>query len=416
MNRKEKRWLCPSCPQTSARHGNLKIHIKRKHNGIGCPIQAGAKSIPSPDTSRFVPNAMNFVEHNNYHDTSSPSYQRHDAYGDPNKEVEPVYTKESQNRDPWYNLLHDIRKYQEFLREWVEIQDLIRRKSPSPQQPITMNDVLMLQWLASFSRPNISQDFKPDISQDFKPDISQDFKPDISQDFKPDISQDSTNIATNDNDVPLGFETNNAHLPIGFRVLSCNRCLADNWFEYVFSRIETVALTKVIHLCDLEVIASKDEDEPRNSPILIEEEQNHLMVKLRRAVDFLASMYEEEEGADLPLQVEELHNPQLLQRMQNTKLPIFKLWILTEDCIDLRTIDHDNTTGIERGMHWVYRAIKKEAIPKKIIKINRSELANFLNIAKATFGIFAVKSMDGTIRYFLMHIVFRRYDSWRQQQ
>ena len=95
----------------------------------------------------------------------------------------------------------------------------------------------------------------------------------------------STNIATNNNDVPL---ENNCHLPIGFRVLSCNRCLADNWFEYVFSSIETVALTKVIHLCDLEVVASKDDDEPRNSPILIKEEQNTLMVHLRRAVNFLS--------------------------------------------------------------------------------------------------------------------------------
>jgi hypothetical protein len=82
----------------------------------------------------------------------------------------------------------------------------------------------------------------------------------------------------------------------------------------------------------------------------------------------------------------------------------------------LGNIDHKNTTCIENGEHWFYRAIKKEAIPKKIIKISRSELTDFLNIAKATFGIFVVKSMDGTKRYFLMHIVFRRYDSWRQQQ
>ena len=209
---------------------------------------------------------------------------------------------------------------------------------------------------------------------------------------------------------------NNSHLPIGFRVLSCNRCLADNWFEYVFSSIETVALTKVIHLCDLEVVASKDDDEPRNSPILIEEEQNTLMVHLRRAVDFLASLDEEEGdlgaevGADLSLQVQELQNYQdVLPYAQNTKLPIFKLWINEEDYINLGNIDHKNTTSIENGEHWVYRAIKKEAIPKKIIKISRGELTDFLNIAKATFGIFVVKSMDGTKRYFLMHLLFGRY-------
>ena len=389
MNRKEKKWLCPSCPQTSARHGNLKVHIKRKHNGIGCPIHAGAKSITNPDTSGFVPNTMNFVEHNNNHNTLSPSYQHHEAYYNPNKEVGAVHIKESENRDPWDNLLHDMRKYHEILREWVELQDLVRRKSPRPQQPITMNDVVMLQCILSFSKPNVPQNFKPNVPQN------------------------STNIATNNNDVPL---ENNCHLPIGFRVLSCNRCLADNWFEYVFSSIETVALTKVIHLCDLEVVASKDDDEPRNSPILIKEEQNTLMVHLRRAVNFLASLDEEEGelgaevGADVSLQVQELQKYQdVLPYAQNTKLPIFKLWINEEDYINLGNIDHKNTTSIENGEHWVYRAIKKEAIPKKIIKISRGELTDFLNIAKATFGIFVVKSMDGTKRYFLMHLLFGRY-------
>jgi hypothetical protein len=90
-------------------------------------------------------------------------------------------------------------------------------------------------------------------------------------------------------------------------------------------------------------------------------------------------------------------------------LPIFKLWINEEDCIDLGNVDPKNATSIENGEHWVYRAIKIEAIPKKIITINRRELANFLNITKASFGTFVVKSIDGTKRYFLMHLLFGRY-------
>ena len=409
MNRKEKKWLCPSCPQTSARHGNLKVHIKRKHNGIGCPIQAGAKSITNPDSSGFVPNSMNFGEHKSNHSTSSPPYPHHEAYDNPNKGVRAVHAKQSQDRDSWDNLLHDMHKYQEIVRGWVELQDLIRRKSliPPPQQPVTMNDVLMLQCLLYFSKPNIPQNFKPNIPQNFKPNIP--------QNFKPNIPQNGANIATNDNDVPLGFATT-CHLPIGFRVQSCNKCLEDNRFEYVFYAIESVALTKVIHLCDLEVVASKDADEPRNSPILIKEQQNHLMVRLRNAVNFLASLDEEgadlgaETGADIPLQIQELENYQdVLPYKQNIKLPVFNLWINEEDCINLGNIDPKNTTSIQNEMHWVYRAIKKEAIPKKIIKINRSELANFLNIAKASFGTFVVKSIDGTKRYFLMHLLFGRY-------
>lgn len=219
--------------------------------------------------------------------------------------------------------------------------------------------------------------------------------------FRPSVSQNNTNITTNNTDVP---QENHGALPIGLRVLSCNRCLADNWLEMIFSSVETEALTKVVRLCDLEVVASKEDDESRNSPILIQERQNHLMVILRRAVNFLARIYEE--GADLPLQVEELQNHRyILPHMQNTELPIFKLWIDKEDCIDLGNIAHKNTTNIENGKHWVYRAIEKEATPKKIIKINRSELIDFLNIARSTLRTFVVESTNGTHRYFLMHIV-----------
>jgi hypothetical protein len=35
--RREK-WCCPHCSQRSARHWNLKVHIKRWHNRIGEPI------------------------------------------------------------------------------------------------------------------------------------------------------------------------------------------------------------------------------------------------------------------------------------------------------------------------------------------------------------------------------------------
>ena len=51
---KEKGWFCPHCPQTCPRRWNLKIHIKRKHNGIGDPLDAGSTSTNST-TSGFAP-------------------------------------------------------------------------------------------------------------------------------------------------------------------------------------------------------------------------------------------------------------------------------------------------------------------------------------------------------------------------
>ena len=36
-----KKWHCPYCPQNSARHWNIVVHIKRAHGGIGEPIENG---------------------------------------------------------------------------------------------------------------------------------------------------------------------------------------------------------------------------------------------------------------------------------------------------------------------------------------------------------------------------------------
>src|SRR6476660_6436967 len=134
-NRKD--WLCPHCPQTSSRHWNLEIHIKRKHNAIRHPMETGLTS-NTGTSGQFAQDRMNFVH-------SVPS-----SVG-PKKE-------EPQKRDAFDNLLQTIRKNNEILREWAEFQDLARRISPSSsRQPITMNDVLMAQRLSSFSKPNISQ-------------------------------------------------------------------------------------------------------------------------------------------------------------------------------------------------------------------------------------------------------------------
>jgi len=46
----------------------------------------------------------------------------------PDKAAGVIHTnKESQKRDPSGNLLQDIGKYKEIMREWAEFQDLARR-------------------------------------------------------------------------------------------------------------------------------------------------------------------------------------------------------------------------------------------------------------------------------------------------
>jgi hypothetical protein len=38
MSHAKRKWHCPYCSQDSPQHWNLKIHIKRRHSGIGEPI------------------------------------------------------------------------------------------------------------------------------------------------------------------------------------------------------------------------------------------------------------------------------------------------------------------------------------------------------------------------------------------
>jgi hypothetical protein len=36
-----KKWQCPYCPQDSARHWNIVVHIGRMHGGLGDPVEKG---------------------------------------------------------------------------------------------------------------------------------------------------------------------------------------------------------------------------------------------------------------------------------------------------------------------------------------------------------------------------------------
>jgi hypothetical protein len=49
-------WYCPLCPQNSTRHGNLKIHIERKHPGMGEPIRRSGLTMPFAAEMNFPDN------------------------------------------------------------------------------------------------------------------------------------------------------------------------------------------------------------------------------------------------------------------------------------------------------------------------------------------------------------------------
>lgn len=353
MTRNQKGWLCPYCSQTSSRHWNLEIHIKRKHNGIGHPIEAGLTTNDISTNGKFASDANRM------------------------KVIHPVSSRvglkkeESRTINSSDNLLQDIRKNNDIVSEWIKFQNLSRISSSS-QQDILIANLLMSQFLSTFSKPF----------------------------SKPKASQNSTNITTNNANLP---EENNG-LPVGYRIVSCNRCVSENRLEPIFTSVEAEALTKVINLCDLEHIASKEDQCAKNSPIFIKQRQNDLIFRLREAVDLRVSLCQEEEEGDATLKIQEIRSYQsVLPYMQKIKLPGNKLWIgKEEDLIDLGNMDLNN---IEHGKHWVCRAIKENGA-KKITKLDRDELVDFLNITKSTFGAFRIKTGSGVRRYFLMSLIF----------
>jgi hypothetical protein len=112
---KEKGWFCPHCPQTCPRRWNLKIHIKRKHNGIGDPLEAGLTSTNST-TSRFAPH------------TGVSS--RKEEQQRPKKQIDLV------------DEMHEtLRKMVEEKKKIIEIQEFRRQLFPSIQQPTILGDI-----------------------------------------------------------------------------------------------------------------------------------------------------------------------------------------------------------------------------------------------------------------------------------
>jgi hypothetical protein len=364
---KKEGWLCPHCPQRSHRHWNIQTHIKRKHDAIGQPVKAGSSTFNNNTSSgQFVSETMDYVKKDNYQNT--PSWNPNVGYYN-NKPSSfsrlPQKEEESQNTDPIDNMLPLIRKCNEFLREYVEFRDLSRRLPSNPSQsPVMMANIPISSSLPS-SLSNLN------------------------------------NIQTNNNMI------NNNRLPIGYQVRFCNKCLPGNRLEPIFaSSLEMEALTKVNHICEAESLASSIQQEhlKNSSTNIINEAQAYLVSYLIRVINLRIGQQEGGEEVDVHLKAQELNSPKLLlQHMGNKKLPENRSWIEEEDCIDLGNISHSK--NVEKEKNWADRVIKEEGAIK-MIKINKSELTDFVNNAKATFGVFQVQLKDGGKHYFLISIKF----------
>jgi hypothetical protein len=310
---------------------------------------------------------MDYVKKDNYQNT--PSWNPNVGYYN-NKPSSfsrlPQKEGESQNTDPIDNMLTWIRKHNELLRGYVEFSDLSKRLSSNPSQsPVMMGNIPISSSLPS-SLSNLN------------------------------------NFQTNNNIM------NNNRLPIGYKVRLCNKCLPGNRVEPILaSSLEMEALTKVNHVCEAEIPASSIQQEHvKNSSInIINEARVNLVSYLMQVVNMRTGQQEGGgAGVDVHLKAQELNNPKLLlQHMGNKKLPENRSWIEEEDYIDLGNISHSK--NVEKEKNWADRVIKEEGAIK-MIKINKNELTDFVNNAKATFGAFRFHLDDGGKCCLLISIKF----------
>ena len=119
MSNTKRKWHCPCCSQDSSRHWNLKIHIKRWHNGIGEPI--------NKEYNEFKENrSYQFFSHNQPYGVKNLSFGSRQG-----KEKEPDMIDE-------YHQI--VIEYKEKLRKIQEIKSFFNELnyfSSSSQQPNT---------------------------------------------------------------------------------------------------------------------------------------------------------------------------------------------------------------------------------------------------------------------------------------
>jgi hypothetical protein len=350
---RRKQWKCPHCPQTSSRHWNVAVHIKRAHDGIGDPIETTSNSASSITAKQLAP-SVNSTE---IRKKVYPGISDNRGYRDTNQNINRVEKEAINSTGSLEKFKKNIHEDIELLRLLAERQDLLRRISPSLSQQ-SMASLLPTQFLSNIFQAN-------------------------------------------------GM-IGNPGLPTGYRVRFCNKCLEGNICEPVFGSIQMEALAKdmIGHYCMPEARAAVDQQQ--NKGDLIKRVHENLSSILINVVNLRLSFKGIRDGAYLKSQ--ELDN-EFLTQYPNKIFPIGiinRTWIKQEELIDLGPIINHDENNMNNEKDWAIRAVKKEGQhPEKLIKIDMSELKEFLRITKATFGAFRIRVGDvGPVRCFLISVVF----------
>jgi hypothetical protein len=120
---------CPHCHQSCSRHWNLKVHIQRRHGGIG---QQPIGSVSLSTSPEFIPSMSNLGANGRYcHHEASADYLHYpsELYSDKLEESSPL-PPPSKEKDASHKLV-------ETIAEAIEIKKMLSKQLQSFSSPST---------------------------------------------------------------------------------------------------------------------------------------------------------------------------------------------------------------------------------------------------------------------------------------
>lgn len=117
------KWQCPQCSLSCSRHWNSVVHIRRKHGGVGQPIDK-----EDPSGSRNTSPSNLDGTHTHRRPSSTYNFNRSSSSNPASKDIGDMI-------DQMHQMLTDLEKRR---RKWDEIIEIFRKYQPFPiQSPYT---------------------------------------------------------------------------------------------------------------------------------------------------------------------------------------------------------------------------------------------------------------------------------------
>ncbi|MFZ0328570.1 MAG: hypothetical protein WAL66_14830 [Nitrososphaeraceae archaeon] len=336
--KEKKGWHCPYCSQICPRHWNMKVHIQRKHQGIGEPVEA-------PYNSVYIQNMDSLENKSDYfkHNVVFPF-------------VGQTKRQESDRRDRLYGNRHFLAEESEYLRNILEMKNLINRLEDNRQR-ISANDMFFIASALSASVQ--SKNFTPSQS------------------------------------VPHSKKK-----PLGFCINVCDKCLGG-----VLMPILPEDFLRMKFSVKVEHTICSEEDISRISYLIENQKIEDIATEVKKIHDRLINLlteivYSWAGKDDIGLYGIEASSNIFSQEFRDNNASITRILdILASPWIEGNAVD----LGHVKNGHWAFKLIKQNY---KMAIIKKDELREFLNTSDSTLRAFKAQiEEDGSVvtRYF--HVI-----------